>query len=137
MANEPNEPAKSEVQDPREMVPVDSRETMWRAVKLYAALAGMLLAAWGLLLLTAWVYRQPPPCPPIPLQQVFWELKRGMSEDEVCAIMGKYDPFARKTGSGKWETRFEVINDEEYWWPSNDDSPRVSRMHRCKRMVGR
>ncbi|MBI3114709.1 MAG: hypothetical protein HYZ07_01995, partial [Candidatus Harrisonbacteria bacterium] len=93
MANEPNEPAKPEVQDLRDVPPVDARDRMWRAVKLYAVLAGMLLAAWGLLLLTAWVYEQRPPMPSeAPFAKVRHELRHGMNSEEVWVIMSKYLP---------------------------------------------
>ncbi|MDO8585381.1 MAG: hypothetical protein Q7R85_04695 [bacterium] len=87
MANEPKESAKPEVQDPRDVSPVSARETMWRAVKLYAWLATLLVAVWGLWLLTVWVYKQPPSCPPNPLKDASVYLDYGMSEEEVSAII--------------------------------------------------
>ncbi|MBI2604177.1 MAG: hypothetical protein HYW56_01395 [Candidatus Harrisonbacteria bacterium] len=141
MANEPNEPAKPEVQDLRDVPPVDARDRMWRAVKLYAALAGMLLAAWGLLLLTAWVYKQPPPMPVTPQEQTIGELKYDMSRHDAYAVMRKYDPGVWSPvgtddgtecyalGQGLWEIRGDSrgLTPTPFGWVGDDKRSKVVR----------
>jgi len=75
----------------RDVAPVDARTSMWRVVKLYAWLATLLVAVWGLALLTAWVYKQPPPKPRNPLEDAFGGLYYGMSEDEARAVIKSHD----------------------------------------------
>lgn len=82
--------AKADAVDTPGTPPVDARTTMWRAVKLYAWLATLIVAVWGLGIFTAYVYRQPSPMPVTPLEQTVGELKYGMSRHDVGEVMRKY-----------------------------------------------
>lgn len=90
MVDKLDDSAKADAVDARDVAPADSRERMWRAVKLYAWLATLICAVWGLWTFTVYVYRQPPPCPANALGQAMVDLRCGMTEEETRTVLAKY-----------------------------------------------